>query len=270
MRLEGKTALVTGGGTGIGAAITRRFVAEGANVVITGRRLEPLATVADETGAVICQGDAGNTEDVRRAVETAVERFGGLDIAIPNAAAAQRGGAGDLDDEGWQNTISNTLTSAFLVCRESLPHLLERQGHIVVISSLAGHFAGPRSVAYTACKHALTGLVKSVARDYGPDGVHVTGICPAWTRTPMADRAMGMISDARDISHEEAYDWMMRNTPLNRAAEPEEIASIALFLATDESRAIQGAMIMADGGAHIVDVPTIDLAELRAANPTVN
>ncbi len=267
MRLEGKTALVTGGGTGIGAAIARRFTQEGANVVITGRRLEPLEAVAAQTGAVVCQGDAGDTEDVRRAVTTAVERFGGLDIAVPNAAAAQRGGVGDLNDEDWERTISSTLTSAFLVCRESLPHLIERRGHIVVISSLASHFAGPRSFAYTACKHALTGLVRSIARDYGPDGVHVNAICPAWTRTPMADRAMNMISDARDISHDEAYDWMMRNTPLNRAAEPDEIASIALFLATDESAAIHGAMIMADGGAHVVDVPTIDLAPIRAANP---
>jgi NAD(P)-dependent dehydrogenase (short-subunit alcohol dehydrogenase family) len=257
MRLAGKVAIITGGGTGIGAATASLFRQEGAEVVVMGRRPEPLAEVATRTGAVAYPGDATSSDDVAAVVALAVERFGRLDIVVPNAGGSVRGPAAEISDEDWQQTFDTNLTSAFKLSREALPHLIATRGHIVVVSSLAGVFAGPGNVGYTAMKHGLTGLVRSLARDYGPLGVHVNSVNPAWTKTPMADAGMGRVAAAKGISLSEAYDLATAEVPIRRAGLPEEVASIILFLSTPDSALIQGAVIMADGGAHIVDLPTL-------------
>ena len=128
MRLEGKVALVTGGGTGIGAATAALFRREGADVVIMGRRSEPLAAVAKETGAVAVPGDAGSAADMAAAVALAKDRFGGLDVVVANAGGSPPSPLLETDDAAWAAAIHGNLTTAFVTCRESLPALLERQG----------------------------------------------------------------------------------------------------------------------------------------------
>ena len=260
MRLHGKVAIITGGGSGIGAATATLFRAEGAEVVVSGRRPEPLAEVADATGAVAFAGDATSTADVCALIAFTVERFGGIDIVVANAGGGQPGPAGELDDDGWQAVFDANLTSAFKLSREALPSLIERRGHIVIVSSLAGVFAGPRSVGYTTMKHGLTGLTRSMARDYGPLGVKVNSVNPGWVATAMGDRAMDRLSALHGgIDREAAYAKATSRVPIRRPGQPHEVASIILFLATPDSALVQGAVIMADGGAHVVDLPTLDL-----------
>lgn len=257
MQLEGKVALVSGGGTGIGAAIADRFRREGAQVVITGRRREPLEAVAVATGASIFVGDAGVAADAAAAVRHAVEEFGGLDIVVANAGGHGLGSILDTDDEAWALAVHSNLTTAFVLSREAMPSLIERRGSIVIVSSLAGVFAGPRVVGYTTTKHALVGLTRSLARDYGPHGVRTNVVCPGWVKTPMADEQMDVLVERDGITREEAYLEATSEVPLRRPAEVGEIASVCLFLASSESSIVNGAVLLADGGAHVVDLPTL-------------
>lgn len=253
-----ETVLITGGGTGIGAAIAARFAADGANVVVVGRRREPLDEVAAATGAVPIVADAADATSAQAAVAATLERFGRLDVLVANAGGHGFAPVGDTDDAAWESALRANLTTAFVMARESLPALLPAQGRIVVVSSLAGLFAGPSVAGYTVGKHALIGLVKTLARDYGRRGVRVNAVCPGWVRTPMADAEMDEFATAAGLDgREAAYAAVTADVPLGRAAEPAEIASIVRFLASADSSYMTGAVLVADGGAHIVDVPTL-------------
>lgn len=255
--LEGKVALVSGGGTGIGAAVAERFRTEGAEVVVFGRREAPLQEVAKRTGAHVFAGDAGVAADAAAAVAFARERFGALDVLVPNAGGHGLGAATETGDDDWQLALHSNLTTAFTLCREAMPALVETRGTIVVISSLAGLFAGPNVAGYTTTKHALIGLTRSLARDYGVYGVRANAICPGWVATPMADEQMDHLGELHGVDRQGAYALATRDVPLQRPATPDDIASIAYFLATPESAIVTGAVIVADGGAHVVDLPTL-------------
>jgi NAD(P)-dependent dehydrogenase (short-subunit alcohol dehydrogenase family) len=257
MQLEGKVALITGGGTGIGAAVARRFVAEGASVVLMGRRAELINAVAAEVGGEAVHGDAGEPDDARRAVERARERFGGLDIVIANAGQGHMNAAVETTDQQWAESWHANPTTAFCTMRAALPSLIERRGAAVLISSVAGIGAGPRIAAYTTSKHALIGLTRSLARDYGPVGVRVNAICPGWIKTSVTEGIVAMVADRAGVPIEEARARLAHHTPLQRMAEPEELASVCLFLASSEASFITGAILIADGGAHVVDVGTL-------------
>ena len=260
MPLDGQVALVTGGGSGIGAATARRFAKAGAAVLVLGRRREPLEAVAAETGGVAVTGDAASAADVRRAVETAVERFGRLDVLVANAGGEGAGAVHEADDAAWAVAIESNLTSAFVSVRESLPRLLETRGRIVIMSSVAALGTGTEMAGYVTAKTALVGLTRSLAVDYGPSGVRVNAICLGWVRTPMADREMDDLGARRRVEREEAYALVTANVPLRRAADPDEIASICLFLASDASSYVTGSVVVADGGHTAVDVGTLAFA----------
>jgi meso-butanediol dehydrogenase/(S,S)-butanediol dehydrogenase/diacetyl reductase len=258
MRLDGKVALVTGGGTGIGAATVARLRADGAEVVITGRRPEPLGRVAAETGALAVPGDAADTDDVRRAVQASVDRFGGLDVVVANAGGGGDGAALDTDDAAWEEGLRASLTTAFVTAREALPALIERGGgSIVIVSSIAGLAAGPALAGYISAKHGVIGLTRSLARDYGPKGVRVNAVCPGWVRTPVGDEQMDVLGARRGVSREDAYALTSEHVPLRRPAQPEEIASVIAFLASEDASFVTGSVVVADGGASAVDVPTL-------------
>ncbi|HWV48919.1 MAG TPA: SDR family oxidoreductase, partial [Microbacterium sp.] len=167
----------------------------------------------------------------------------------------------DTTDAEWAESIRGNLDSAFVIARQTIQALRESRGALVVISSIAGLAAGPSTVGYTTAKHALIGLVRSIARDYGPDGVRANAVCPGWVRTPMADEEMDEFAAAAGLrDRASAYAEVTRDVPLARPAEPAEIADVVRFLASPSASYITGAVIPIDGGATSVDVPTIAFA----------
>lgn len=257
MQLQDKVALITGGGVGIGAAVARRFAAEGASVVVMARRAELVEEVAAEVGGEAVCGDAAEPGDARRAVERAVQRFGGLDVVIANAGQGHMNPAHETTDDQWAESWRANPTTAFCIMRAALPQLIERRGAAVLISSVAGILAGPSIAAYTTHKHAIIGLMRSLARDYGPRGVRVNAICPGWVSTSVTEGIIATIAAREEIAHEEARARLTHHVPLQRMAEPDELASVCLFLASPQASFVTGAVLIADGGAHVVEVGTL-------------
>lgn len=256
--LAGQVALVTGGGTGIGEAITARLIQEGARVAVVGRRREPLDAVAEKHGALPVVADMSDSAQARAAVDAVVAEFGRLDMVIANAGGHGFASVADTDDDAWQASLNANLTTAFKTVREAIPHLRTSAGRVVIVSSLAGLFAGPNVAGYTVGKHALIGLTKSLARDYGVHGIRVNALCPGWVRTPMADAEMDQFAKSAGLAgRDEGYSTVTANVPLRRAAAPAEMAGVVNFLVSPDSSYITGATIVADGGAHVVDLPTI-------------
>jgi meso-butanediol dehydrogenase / (S,S)-butanediol dehydrogenase / diacetyl reductase len=247
---------VSGGGTGIGAAVARRLAGAGAHVAVMGRRPEPVAAVAGEIGGLECVGDSAEPADAARAVEAAVGAYGGLDILVANAGGDGSAAALEVDDAMWEAVLRSNLTSTFVLCRAALPALIERSGSIVIVSSVAGLFAIPDDAGYTTSKHALVGLTRSLARDYGPRGVRVNAVCPAWTRTPAADASMDRLGERRGVDREGAYLLSTEHVPLRRPVTADEVAAACVFLASPEASAITGAALPVDGGSSAVDLST--------------
>ncbi|GAB3187141.1 SDR family NAD(P)-dependent oxidoreductase [Nesterenkonia suensis] len=254
-----RRALITGGGTGIGAATARLLADRGWRVAVTGRRPEPLREVADEVGGVAFPADLSAAESAQAAVDAAAERLGGLDALIANAGGHGFATAEETSTEAWEASMGANVGTAFHTARAALCHLRRSRGSIVMVSSLAGLRAGPGVVGYTTGKHAVIGLTRALARDHGKEGIRVNAICPGWTRTPMADEEMDQLCDAvaELPDRESAYAHVSRHVPLGRPADAAEVAQAIAFLSGPESACITGATLVADGGAHIVDVPTL-------------
>ncbi len=255
MRLENKVALITGGGSGMGAATARLFAAEGAKVVVTGRRPEPVEAVAKEVGGVAVAGDTSDPAHVRDAVAACVSHYGGIDIFVACAGVSIDSAVGDLKDEDWRNTFDANLTGPMMMSRAALPVMIERGGgSIVLVSSTAGLAAGPSSVAYDVSKTALIALARALAVDYGTRGIRANALCPGWVITPMADESMDELGAEKNITRQEAYDLATAQVPLRRAGAAQEMAACCLFLASDESSFVTGTTLVADGGGLAVEL----------------
>jgi meso-butanediol dehydrogenase / (S,S)-butanediol dehydrogenase / diacetyl reductase len=236
VRLDGKAVLVTGGGSGIGEAIVRRFAAEGATVWAMGRRREQLERVSDR----IVVGDVADAADRTRAIETT----GPLDVLVNNAG---------IGEGGWDEMLAVNLTGAHELCVLAADGLAQRRGAIVNVASVAALAPGPGEPQYAVSKAGLVMLTKSLALTLGPRGVRANVICPGWVRTPMADGEMAALGD--DV--EAAYRRVTQDVPLGRPALPDEVAAAALFLASDEASYVSGAVLTVDGGMTVVDVGTL-------------
>ena len=255
MRLENKVALITGGGSGVGAAVARLFAHEGAKVVVTGRRPEPIEAVAAEIAGVSVAGDTSDPAHATEAVAAAVSAFGGLDVVVASAGMGIEGSVGDMDDEHWRRTLDVNLTGPMMITRAALPVMLERGGgSVVLVSSTNAMAAAPLSAAYDASKAGLNALARAIAVDYGPQGIRANALCPGWIITPMGDESMDELGAANGIGRQEAYDLATADGPLRRAGTAEEMAYCCLFLASDESSIVSGTTLVADGGGQAVEL----------------
>ncbi|WP_343731897.1 SDR family oxidoreductase [Duganella sp.] len=262
-RFEGKVALVTGGGTGIGAACAARLAAEGAQVAVMGRRRELVEAVASRHGGLALAGDAADGDSMASAVQAVLQRYGRLDVLVANAGGFGQGACADIADEDWQRALTANLNTAFASARACLPALTAQRGAIVFVGSIAALAAGPQVCGYTTFKHALIGLSRSIARDYGPAGVRANVVCPGWVRTPMADAEMAPLMAQHGISLDQAYAMVCAEVPLRRPASPEEIAEVCAFLASPAAAMVTGAVLAADGGSTIVDMPTLAFTRME-------
>jgi meso-butanediol dehydrogenase/(S,S)-butanediol dehydrogenase/diacetyl reductase len=170
------------------------------------------------------------------------------------------GAVAEVDQHSWRLIIHANLDSAFMTVRAALPQLIRSRGNVVVVSSIAGLFAGPGVAGYVTTKHALIGLTRSLARDYGQFGVRANAVCPGWVRTTMADEQMDELGRRLGLGRDEAYALVSKDTPLARVAEPDEIAAVIAFLASPEASAMSGSVVVADCGAGSVDLPTLAFA----------
>ncbi|AZF06246.1 SDR family NAD(P)-dependent oxidoreductase [Pseudomonas sp. R5-89-07] len=263
---EPRTVLITGAGTGIGAACARLYAEEGARLVLVGRRREPLEQVARDTGGLVLVGDAACPATWDGFIQEVRKQHGGLDVLLACAGGHGLGSATHTSPATWADALRSNLDSAFYSARACLPLLQESAGNIVLIGSIASLAAGPEVCGYTTAKHALLGLNRSLARDYGPHGVRVNAVCPGWVQTPMADAEMQPLMDAYGETLQQAYDRVCADVPLRRAARADEIARVCRFLASREASIITGATVVADGGSSIVDVPTLAFTRLESTH----
>ena len=239
-------ALVTGASSGIGAAIAIAFAENGWDVMAAGRdedRLEEVAEVSERI--VIWTGELAASEDCDELIADTIDEFGQLDCLINNAGILLRGDVAETSDEDWRETMTINLDVPFWLSRAALPHLLQAAGSIVNIASDWGLNAADRAAAYAASKGGLVLLTKSMARDHAHDGLRVNAVCPGDVDTPM----LAAEAEASGLSIDEYMEEAAAAVPSGRVAEPEEVASLALFLASNAAAHINGATILIDGGA---------------------
>ena len=253
MELDGKVAAITGGTAGIGRAIAEGFLAEGAQVVVSGRNAERGEQVVSELGtdrAFFSQGDATTKEGVEQAVEAAVEHFGQIDIMVNNAGGAKRlAPLVDLYDEDWDLVMKWNLYSTFWGTRAALRHMLPRNyGRIINISSVEGKHGKPVLTAYVAAKHAINGLTKAVAKEVGTQGVTVNAICPGLVITDIIRDNGPATAEAMGITFDEMVGLFAAESAIKRPNTVDEVAAVAVLLASDVGAGITGAIYSVDGG----------------------
>ena len=247
MKLQGKVALVTGAGSGIGRAIAKLFVEEGAQVV--GADLYPtgLESLVKEIGEAkqssltIITGDVSKRVDAEKMVDTAVNIYGTLDIVVNNAGIMDEFmPVGDLEDSMWRQVMGVNLDGQMFICRHALKTMQAKgKGAIVNIASVGGLFGGRAGVSYTVSKHGVVGLTRSIAYHYAMQGIRCNAICPGGVETNISVR------QPSPLGYERLKTTL---TSAVRSAKPEELARVALFLASDDSSFVNGEVLVADGG----------------------
>ena len=242
-RLDGKVAVVTGGASGIGAATCRRFVAEGARVVVADLNDDAGESFLRELGsaAAFKRTDVGSLADVEAAVALAVERFGGLDVMHNNAAWSGGGYTHEIEPAIWDRSIQIMLTGVFYGMKAAIPAMLARgSGSIITTASIEGIVAEIMAAPYNTAKAGIINLSRTVAIEYGRKQIRANCICPGVVDTPMAALLLSIAPKSRAMVEDEHA--------IGRLIRPDEIANVALFLASDESSAVTGSAIVVDGG----------------------
>lgn len=247
-RLEEKVALVTGASSGMGKAIAKLFAQEGAKVVVVARRVERLEELVKEIKsdggeAIAVAGDVTSEEDVQNSIQTALDEFGNLDVVVNNAGVLDKTDPIDqLDDDTWNKVMDVNVTGPMRIIRASVPIFKKQGGGVFVnIASIASLFAGRGGPAYIASKHAALGLFKNTGVFFAKENIRSNAICPGYVDTEM-------VAGLTDVNPEGLEIASLGVGANPRMGSPEEIAQIALFLASDESSFVNGAVISADAG----------------------
>ncbi len=248
MHLAGKHALITGGGTGIGLAIAEALVAEGAHVTITGRRHEVLDEVATDgmTGMAM---DVRDESDVVSKIAAAVDKNGPIQICIPNAGVAEGKAVHKTTMEFWRNMMATNLDGAFLTIRESLTSMRQTDwGRVITVASIAGLRGLQGAACYSASKHGMIGLTRSLSEDYLGTPYTFNAICPGYVDTPIVTRNVTSISERAGVSEDKALQMMVTANRHQRLIAPEEVAAAVLFLVRPGSESMNGQTIEIAGG----------------------
>ncbi len=248
MHLAGKHALITGGGTGIGLAIAEALVAEGAHVTITGRRQEVLDEVATDgmTGMAM---DVRDESDVVSKIAAAVDKNGPIQICIPNAGVAEGKAVHKTTMDFWRNMMATNLDGAFLTIRESLTSMRQTDwGRVITVASIAGLRGLQGAACYSASKHGMIGLTRSLSEDYLGTPYTFNAICPGYVDTPIVTRNVTSISERAGVSEDKALQMMVTANRHQRLIAPEEVAAAVLFLVRPGSESMNGQTIEIAGG----------------------
>jgi 3-hydroxybutyrate dehydrogenase len=254
MQLQDKVAVITGGTAGLGRGIAEIYLREGAKVVLNGRSQDKGDKVLAELGvgdrAVFKAGDVREQAVCESLVEHAVERYGRIDILVNNA-----GGAGDLQpiallsDEAWDDTIRWNLYSTFWASRRALQHMLpQKSGRIINMSSVEGKVGKPVLGVYVTAKHAINGLTKSMAKEVGTEGITVNALCPGLVITDIVRENGPRTAEAMGLTFDQMVDLFAQESAIKRPNTVEEVAAMALLLASEAGAGITGSLMSVDGG----------------------
>jgi meso-butanediol dehydrogenase / (S,S)-butanediol dehydrogenase / diacetyl reductase len=242
MRLKDKTAIITGGGSGIGLATAHAFCKEGAKVILFGRQKEKLISAANELGesALIVQGNMTKNDDLDQLINNTLKNFKGIDILVNCAGLFNGAPLHEISDSQWDGMMDINIRSVFQLTRRVLPIMMDQKsGSIIHISSILGLIAVPEVAAYNVSKGALNQFSRSIAVEYGSYGIRSNSICPGLIETDMTADLMSNTSLMQEWSKE---------YPIGRFGKPKDVASACLFLASDESSFITGTVLPVDGG----------------------
>jgi NAD(P)-dependent dehydrogenase (short-subunit alcohol dehydrogenase family) len=243
--LDAQTALVTGGGRGIGEAIARRLAREGASVLVAGRSLEELQAVAQAVGGRALVADLAD----RAGVQALAREVGAVDVLVNNAGVAESAPLAETSDAVWDRALAVNVSACFVLCRALVPGMVARgRGRVVNIASNAGLTGYAYTSAYCASKHALVGLTRALAMELGRTAVTINAVCPGWVNTRMTDQAIERIARTTGRDASNARKALEAMSPQRRLLEPEEVAEAVAYLCHPDARGVHGQALALDGG----------------------